>query len=158
MRASGQDDGGQPIDQGAEVERLALKSDPSNSPVQTSRFSSILTEPDGLVGSESTGVTRLSGLLWRLAAVLAIALFVCVVVVRKYLPTQRVRGTADSGKLSLDATLPLSNRSTVNLVSAAGHSVVVVSDTSGVKSVVTLPARFEDSLSDPSEPNEAHYV
>ena len=67
----------------------------------------------------------LSGLLWQLAAVLAFATMACVLVAMKYLPRHAPAGDLQSDALQVVARLKLSHRSSLALVHAAGHTLVV---------------------------------
>lgn len=117
-------------------------------------FAEAARQTKNTLGSRLPDNVDLSSLLWKLTAVLAFALMACVFVAMKFFPGPRKVGSSDSGGLSLEASLALPNKTLLSLVSAAGHTLVVASDSGGVQSVTRLPEPFGDQLNHLAEAEE----
>jgi flagellar biogenesis protein FliO len=89
-------------------------------------------------------------MLTRLGVGTAVVLVLCVitlVVCRRWLRPAPGPG-GDTGRMTLVETLPLGNRCLVHLVRVGNQQVLVGQDGGGLKSLVALPAGFDDALAE----------
>lgn len=123
---------------------------PMGSSADSNDLSFLDDQDEPVTQSETTDLT----MLWQLVAVMGVTVLVCCVVFVK--KSFRQQASGDAGQMELIATLPLSHRAVVQLVSAKGNTVLVASDAAGVKSVVLLPPTFSEMI-EPSVSTEAQH-
>lgn len=94
----------------------------------------------------------LGPLALRLATVTAGVLVACVLtilVLRKYLQLRSVQRSPGAQLMSIEATLRLANRSSLQVVKLDQHRLVVGCDAGGLRSVILLPEPFTEVLDTP---------
>jgi hypothetical protein len=92
----------------------------------------------------------LGGVLLRLGGLTALTLLLCggVIVWARRAARKRLLAPNTSGRMVLDARLPLDAQNAVLLLRVDGHPVIVTTDASGLRAIVPVQPSFEAALAD----------
>jgi hypothetical protein len=96
----------------------------------------------------------LGGVLLRLGGLTALTLLLCGGVIwwARQAARKRLLAPNASGRLVLEARLPLDARNAVVLLRADGHPVIVTTDATGLRSIVPVQPSFDAALADAADP------
>lgn len=96
----------------------------------------------------------LGGVLLRLGGLTVLTLLLCGGVIwwARRAARKRLLAPNTSGRLVLEARLPLDARNAVVLLRADGHPVIVTTDATGLRSIVPVQPSFDTALADAADP------